>query len=189
MKRRSSRVAVFSAALTVCLALAGQAAAHGDTPGPHSDSPNCLVLSSGSSIRGGVIMHRTPGFQDVVTIPYTGMLATYKAQWLVYRLWAGYYDTAGQWRWVRGSGIAREQELGDGTGGLNTLIETLPGRWEWKSLAPYTDPGGGESVVTLPRRGAYYVYAEFTWGPIHTASGAVAYPGATHWEAKGWFRC
>lgn len=187
--------AVAAAALTAGIG-AGVAAADGNYPYHQSGKVTlCLSSAVGPIVWGNASMYGTPGYQDVVNVG-SGLYGNnvtygvrYQPQWLIYRLWASYYDGAGRIQWVKGKAIARQKELGDFTAGNDTLFEISPGKWVTTGWIGSGAPAD-VSVLALPFRNvSYRITAEYYWGPVYDWNNNLSYAGASHFEDKGIVRC
>jgi hypothetical protein len=116
--------------------------------------------------------------------PYAPYGARYSDQYVVFRLWAGWQDSAGRWQWNVGSFVRSR----GGSKGGPWERQLADGRWVTTANGAYYTQS--TSFVQLPAAtGAYYVYGEYYWGSFTDPFGRTVFSGADHMEPLGYWSC
>ncbi len=201
-----TRVIIIVAILAIALFGAHSAVAYGTYPSQHFAAAVCreTPITGQWTVSSNVYMNRADGFPAGVvgtggtTGPYfTGggswtVIDGNSQQWLYYRVVVGTQTSSG-WSWTPGTWMRRQDQLGDGTDGLSTEVETYPGSGVYVRTG-YAATSSPEDVSLVsgqigvgPR--SKYIYGQMWWGPIYNLKNQQVFAPYTHWEPIGWVNC
>jgi hypothetical protein len=111
--------------------------------------------------------------------------ARYSDQYVFFRLWAGWQDSAGRWQWRAGS-MTRTRGGSEG-GPWERQLDN--GSWVTTTNGAYFTQATSFVVLPFSTASTYYVYGEYYWGSFTDPWGRTVFSGADHMEPLGYWAC